>query len=166
MKKRRLIIIGSVLLALILSLSTFSVYKCLKDKQYNEIVNPAIEELKLGWENFYKEFPAENRNNTIYIKNTRIVELTKNQKIAEYKDIKYIIEFTIFSDYYCTNGKYLIDAGRYDNVLICNDGTVELIDSDIIKHYFSSTYDLSFSKYIARVIDLESSYNQKITLKI
>lgn len=163
--KKIFLIISIIVCCFAICFSACSPSNNSETQQYDEMMESAITELTKGWENKYKEFDLENRDNAIYIKNSRIIELTDNHEISAFENIKYIIEFIIFSDYYGSGGKYFHDIGLYDTVIVYKDGSIEFSYYDIMRQYNNASYDYSFS-YVSQVIELESTYNQVINLNI
>ncbi len=135
------------------------------NKEYDEIMNNAISVLKEGWENVYTQRPIDNRENKIRIANSRIIEVKDTHEINEFQNIKSIIEFVVYSDYYGTQGKYYINAGIYDTVLVYKDGTMNFESQSLIKQYINMYIDTSLP-FISSVVEFDSSYNQTINLNL
>lgn len=156
-------------ISIIMIIASVNLFACSSpnsgNKEYDEIMNKSINVLKEGWEDIYTQLTIENRENKIRIANSRIIELNDTHEISEFQNVKSIIEFIVYSDYYGTQGKYCINAGIYDTVLVYEDGTMEFQTQSIIKQYINRYYDYSFS-FISNVVELGSSYNQTINLNL
>ena len=156
-----------VFIAIIMVLASVNLLACSPsnngNKEYNEIMNKSISVLKEGWEDIYTQRPIDARENKIKIVNSRIIELNDTHTIIEFEDIDKIIEFAVYSDYYGTQGKYYINVGMYDTILVYKDGTMGFEGHSPIRQYFSRYYDTSLP-FISRVVEFGSSYNQTINL--
>lgn len=135
------------------------------EKQYDELVNNSISEIKSFWGNKYNETDVTNRKNDIFIVNTRLIIIDKNTDIEEFRNIEYIIEFTIYSDYLGTDGKYYRNIGRCDSVAVYKDKTFIVCDSNLISNYEMKHYDFTYPM-ILDVVDFGAQYNQRIILDI
>ncbi|MBE5731747.1 MAG: hypothetical protein E7353_01820 [Clostridiales bacterium] len=140
--------------------------------EYDDIVNPAVEAIKEKWEDHYlNEYHGDTTpSNKLIIKNTRIVkikeDLDDNQTLKElFENVKYVVEFVIYSDYYGTDSKYLTYESKYCSVVIYNDNTTVVEIRNPIESYCIRVYDFSFPM-VDEVIDLNSDYNQTITLDL
>lgn len=158
-----------VFVSIIMVFASINLFACSTansgNKEYDEIMNNVVSVLKEGWENVYTQHPIDNRENKIKIVNSRIIEVNDTHEISEFQNIKSIIEFVVHSDYYGTQGKYYINVGIYDTVLVYKDGTMEFQTQSIIKQYINFYADTSFP-FISKVVELGSAYNQTITLNL
>ncbi|MEG9430027.1 MAG: hypothetical protein VZQ61_03790 [Christensenellaceae bacterium] len=162
--KKVLIIIGLVFL-ICLSVVLGGACKSTSENKYDELVNKSIVEIKSFWENKYNETDSSNRKNDIFIVNTRLITIDKNTYIEEFREVEYIIEFTIYSDYLGTNGKYYRNIGRCDSVAVHKDKTILVCDQNLIYNYEIRHYDFTYPMIID-VVDFGAQYNQRIILDI
>jgi len=149
----------SLLLVLMLALGLCSC-NIGKDKR----VLDAIDTLEEFWtekysEDLYKENKCDGHFEII---NTRLIEI-KDNDIDMFKDVDYIVEFEIFTDYHC-NGLYYENQSIYDTVIVYKDGTTK-VDSDYIARYRSTTFNNDFSGFIESVENYGDKYNcvEKLT---
>ena len=156
-------------LCLLLAILTLTFFGCSNTKQpttgeYDELIQSSVAVVKTGWEEFYSE-PSrhENMSNKIFIKDTRILFIKDDCEIEEFKDIKCIIEFKIYSDTYRSGGKYYLWSGINENVLVYKDGTLKLHRSYYVTNYVNMTVDTSFC-FLKNVEELGAEYNQTTTL--
>ncbi len=153
-------------LLIFLALCFFSLSACnCTNTGYNNIVELAISDLEDFWEDYYKGVDAEQNTFELSIKNTRVINIINNNDIKDFEDIDLIIEFTILTDYYLTNNKYLVNPGYCDSVVVYKDGRREISARSPIQHYMMKYYDATFPM-IEKVTDLGSDFNKDITIKI
>ena len=149
----------SLLLIVILALGLCSC-NIGKDKR---VLN-AIDTLKEYWaEEYSKDLYKENNCDGYFeIINTRLIEIKENNT-AMFKDVDYIVEFELFTDYFC-NGLYYENVSMYDTVIVYKDGTTK-VDSDYITRYRSTTFSNDFSAFIESVENYGDKYNcvEKLT---
>ena len=151
---------------LIICLSIFFLCACnsTNENKYDEFIKTSISEIKSFWENKYNETDSTNRKNDVFIVNTRLFTIDETTDREEYKGVKYIIEFVIYSDYYGTNGKYYSNIGLYDSIAVYNDNTFFVYEQSPFKRDIM-LFELSFSM-IKDTVDLGAQYNQRIILDI
>lgn len=160
-----------LMITFILLVCSFNLFACSTpdgnsdyNGEYDDLMTSVVLELEDSWQEIYSETPMiENRDNKIHIKSTRIIILKDSHDIEVFENIKYIVEFTIYSDYYGTNGKYFLNVGICDTVVVYKDGTIEAQPRNLINQYLSVYFDFEFS-YISNIVELNSIYNQTITL--
>ena len=143
----------SLLLVMILTLGLCSC-NIGKDKK----VLDAIDVLKEFWTEKYSEdlYKENNCKGYFEIINTRLIEI-KDNDINMFKDVDYIVEFELFTDYYC-NGLYYDNVSMYDTVIVYKDGTTK-VDGSYINRYRSTTYSNDFSPFIESVENYGDKYN-------
>ncbi len=126
---------------------------------YDKIVNESIDALKSEWKNIYKEY---DRDGYFEIKNTRVIEI-KDNDISLFKDVKYVVEFILFTDYY-GSAPYYSEAVVSNVALVYKNGEIE-ITRDPFRLYSSATYSYNYSDIIENIVDCGSRYNLKENLK-
>lgn len=130
---------------------------------HDETIEHIIPVLVDAWKEEKTSRPVLEHLNEIEIKNTRIIYIENNTDIERFKDIDFIVEFVIFCDYYETNGKYPINPGTLDCVVVYKDGTMIASPRSPVQTYILQHYDTSLP-IIAEVNDLGTIYNQKIKI--
>ena len=83
--------------------------------------------------------------------------------ISVFKDVKYIVEFILFTDYY-GSAPYYSEAVVSNVAVIYKNGNAE-ITGDLFRRYSSATYSYDYSNIIKNIVDCGSKYNVKETLK-
>ncbi len=143
----------SILLALILAVSLCSC-SLGKDKR----VTAAIDTLKEFWteeysRDYYKEIGSDGH---FEIKNTRIIEIKENNT-AMFKDVDYIVEFVLFTDYY-GGSLYYESTPMYNSVIVYKNGTSK-VDSDYVSRYRNTNLSNDYSAFIESIDDFGDKYN-------
>ena len=88
----------------------------------------------------------------------------KNNNIKTFDNIKYIVEFEIYSNLY-QSAPYYLNAGVSDNVVIYDDGTMDIM-SHVIRNHMNNTYKFNnTSEYIKSITDCHEHYNCSEKLK-
>ena len=123
-----------------------------------ELVDDAIEELKSEWKDIYNA----NQNHIecdgyFEIKNTRIIEIDKTD-IEMFKDIEYIIEFVLYTDYF-GSAPYYSSIGLSDSVIVYGNGAMEVSGRNLLEVYRAHTFDSDFSDIVKEVYDCRDKYN-------
>lgn len=134
--------------------------------KYDELVESAIESLKIKWIGLYKD--SEDANGYLEIFHTRVIDVTPNesdmvfQEMDRGMEIDYIVEFSLYSDYFST-APYYHNAATYDTVIVYEDGTTS-VASNFFRIYSNLTYSYDYSSFLEEVEDLGTRYNQAINL--
>ena len=126
---------------------------------YDSVIKEATDVLKDEWKNQYEEHCGDGY---FEIKNTRIIVIKDNEN-KYFDNIKYIIEFVLFTDYYGTS-PYYSEAHFLNSVIYYESGEVKPINN-YLRLYSSKTFDYDYSKIIESIVDYGSKYNVKETLK-
>lgn len=138
-----------------------------KVSEYDDLVLPAIEALKIKWDELYRE--SEESNGYLEIFHTRVIDVKPNssdtvfQELDRGMEIDYIVEFSLYSDYFSA-APYYHNAGTYDTVVVYDDGTT-LVAGNFFRTYSNLTYSYDYSAFVEEITDLGNSYNQIIKLK-
>lgn len=103
-------------------------------------------------------------NGYFEIKNTRVIEIGDTD-IELFKDIDYIVEFVLFTDYF-GSAPYYSSIGISDTVVVYSDGTMEVPNMNLLTAYRSRYYSTDFSDIIKKVYDCKDKYNCVEYLKI
>jgi hypothetical protein len=126
---------------------------CGTDK--NDIVSKAVSVLKNHWEDLYEDSKVETDGH-FEIKNTRVVNIKENNT-EEFKNIDYIVEFILYTDYF-GSAPYYQNVGIDDTVVVHKDGTME-VQRNLINLYRSKYYSNDFSDFIKSIDDYGDKYN-------
>ena len=121
----------------------------------DRVASKAVKELEDRWEEIYDESP-DLSDKHFEIKNTRVITI-KDNDTEQFKDIKYVVEFVLFTDYFGTS-PYYSDAGLYNNVIVYKDGTME-VTSNYFRLYSNMNFDFDYSEIIESIDDLDDKYN-------
>lgn len=143
----------SILLVLV-----FAVGLCSCSVVKDPKVTAAIEILQKHWteeysREYYKEIGSDGH---FEIKNTRIIEI-KDNNTAMFKDIDYIVEFVLFTDYY-GGSLYYENTPIYNSVIVYKNGTTK-VDSDYVSRYRNANQSNDYSEFIEHIDDLGDKYN-------
>ena len=120
---------------------------------YDGIVKDAIGALKTEWKDIYSKYDTDGH---FEIKNTRVIEI-KDNDISIFKDVKYVVEFILYTDYYGA-APYYYDIGTSDVVIIYKDGKIE-VTGDIFNRYSKSVYSYDYTDIIENIADCGAKYN-------
>lgn len=137
----------------------------IKQNQYNEIVEEAITALSQKWEELFSE---DNRTNGyLAIYNTRVIDIEPDendivfQEIEGAMEIDYIVEFSLFSDYF-SSAPYYHNAAIYDTVIVYEDGTTA-VANNFFRVYSNLSYNYDYSEFVDEIANLGSAYNRVIS---
>jgi len=129
--------------------------------EHNDIITEAISELKDYWKDLYAQSEVVT-DGYFEIKNTRIITI-KNNDIKQFRDVAYIIEFELYTDY-MGSAPYYENVGLYNNVIVYKSGAVD-ISSNLIRAYRNTTYQTDYSNFIKAIDDYHGYYNCTEKLK-
>ena len=122
----------------------------------NNIVSKAVSVLKNHWEAVYDE-PNLETDGYFEIKNTRVINIKENTT-EEFKNIDYIVEFVLYTDYYGSAPYYQI-VGIDDTVVVYKNGTMKVQRKNLINRYRDMHYINDFSDFIKSIDDYGDKYN-------
>ena len=161
MKKLINLFLSIILMINFVSCSSFVSNEEIKEpiNAYDSVIKEAIDALKDEWKNHYEE---HNGDGYFEIKNTRVIVIKDNDN-KYFDNIKYIIEFVLFTDYYGTS-PYYSEAHILNSVIYYESGEIKPINN-YLRLYSSKTFDYDYSKIIESIVDCGSKYNVKETLK-
>ncbi len=131
----------------------FSLYACGTDE--NNMVSKAVSMLENHWEDLYEDSKVETDRH-FEIKNTRVVNIKENNT-EEFKNIDYIVEFVLYTDYF-GSAPYYQNVGMDDTVVVYKDGKME-VRRNLINLYRSKYYSNDFSNFIKSIDDYGDKYN-------
>ena len=130
----------------------FSLSACGTDK--NDIVSKAVSVLENHWEDLYEDSKVETDGH-FEIKNTRVVNIKENNT-EEFKNIDYIVEFILYTDY-LGSAPYYENVGIDDTVVVHKDGTME-VQRNLINRYRNKYYSNDYD-FIKSIDDYGDKYN-------
>lgn len=133
-----------------------------KSNDIDELIDDATELLIDKWIDVYNKNLEFNENIDPYleIKNVRYISINEND-IEQFKDLEYVIEYILYSDY-GGSAPYYLDSNIYCSVAVYNNGDMEIINNPF-KAYFASTYRSDFDGVINEIVDLNSKYDKIYT---
>lgn len=146
-------------------------------KPHQELVEPAVEFLKMAWVDVY----AQNRefidaDGYLEIRDARIVYLNEelpaelhgqdigNVLAQRYEDVACVIEFTILTDYYGVGPEYYVHPPMYTDVVVKKDGTMRRA-TDYVRGFGQTFFTYDYSGLVSHVVELGDAYNGKWYLK-
>ena len=127
------------------------------NSQYDDLAKKAVSILETEWKNEYSEEINTPRDGHFEIKNTRVIEI-KETDIEEFKDVDYVIEFVLFTDYY-GSAPYYSSTGINSTVVAYSDGRMEVVSKTPFTVYMQVHYSTDYSGIIEKVTDCGSQYN-------
>lgn len=120
----------------------------------------AVEILWDYWNNKYEEYGIDDKH--LEIINTRIINIKENDDEL-FRNVDYIVEFTLLSNYYDTS-PYYSNACVYDSVVVYDNGDTR-VSGNLFNYYRARTYENNFSNIIESIEDFEAHYNQILKIK-
>ena len=134
---------------------------------YDEIVETATDKMYDKWKEEMDNFSS------IEIYHTRVIEIKPEHNnelflrglnaVCGRTDLKYIVEFDVYSDYYMSD-PYYYEMDNYSCVLIFEDGAAQVVEKDLFSLLGRSYYNFNWSDVVKKVTDLGDTYNK--TLKV
>lgn len=122
---------------------------------HHDLITDAILIMKVHWATLYSSSRVET-DRYFEIKNTRVITIKEND-IEFLRDIAYIVEFEIYSDYF-GSAPYYTDIGTHDTVVVYKNGTMEA-SSNLIQRFRAIYYNNDFSEFIESIDDYHGEYN-------
>lgn len=129
--------------------------------KHQEIVTEATAQLKKYWKQAYDEYDIET-DGYFEIKNTRVITIKENE-IERFKDVAYIIEYELYTDY-MGSAPYYENCDVNNNVVVYQNGTMDIV-SNLIRIYKNETYQTDYSDFIEAIDDYHDQYNCAEILK-
>ena len=117
------------------------------------VVPKAVSALKGRWKDIYSESGKKYGTETdgyFEIKNTRVFTIRETD-VEEFRDVAYIVEFMLFTDYYGLAPYYRNVTGLDSSVVVYRSGKMEvreLLNQYIAKYYVGNYSQLSFIESI------------------
>ncbi len=133
----------------------FSLFSCGANTNEDDAVAKAVDTLKEHWKTEYKEAGADT-DGYFEIKNTRVINIKENTT-EEFKNVDYIVEFVLYTDYF-GSAPYYQSAGTDDTVVVYTDGTAK-VQSNLINQYRTKYFSNDFSVFLGSIEDLGDKYN-------
>ena len=136
--------------------------------EYDETVKKALELIKDAWQDQADQYPDMISSPYVDIKNTRIIKISDNpvnvqlddKPVEELEGIDSVIEFMMLTNYF--GDTYPCNAGILDTVAVYDDGTMEVLKSNIMNSIRAKYYLTDFSGVIDEIVDLEDAYNGEL----
>lgn len=133
--------------------------------EYDETIRKALELIKDAWQDQADQYPDMISSPYVDIKNTRIIKISDNpvnvqlddKPVEELEGIDSVIEFMMLTNYF--GDTYPCNAGILDTVAVHDDGTMEVLKSNIMNSIRAKYYITDFSGVIDEIVDLEDAYN-------
>lgn len=120
-------------------------------EKYRKYVSTAVSLINRTWRNRYASVD-ETEDKTANIINTRLILIKENDN-EYFKDVKAVVEFDIFSNFYGT-APYYFNLLNYDTVTFYKSKSPEVFD--LFNRYRNQTYETDYSQFIDSIIDLGS----------
>lgn len=135
------------------------------------MINQALDVLKARWKEEYDQCGKPGVTFRLDVRGVRVIRMKDNmdEKAAgTFGNIKYLIEFLFYDDYYSDrlgysghNVGYYDYSGAQNSVIVDRDGNMS-ISSNLIRIYVGKTYEQDYSGFIESVTDYRDQYNQVI----
>ena len=158
----------ALLLVLVLSLALCACNNKIEDDDDDDdkprrdpIVTKAVDKLEEHWRELYSE--SDYGSGYFEIKNTRLIKIKENDK-EPFKDIRYIVDFMLFTDIY-GSAPFYQNTVRESSIVIYKDGTMQVANNDIITHYIATTADFDVARFFESIDDFDDAYNRVKWLK-
>ena len=132
------------------------------EEEKDVTITRAVDALKASWSEYYRDSAVEN-DGYLQIANTRRIVFKENT-VKDMKNIAYVVEFLLYTDYYGSAPYYVQTTGIMDTVIVYKDGTLE-VGSNPLKAYSSQYYSWDFSAFVESVENLGNQYNITEKLK-
>jgi len=158
-----------IILSLVLTLVFTSCSNIKQEDEVNigsdeRIIN-AIETIKECWEKDYSKNEIEDR--FLKIIDTKIININKDidsEKIHNkddlFKEVDYIVEFELISNYFDTS-PYYSNAMSNNCVVVYRDGSAKVQRNPLLL-YRTTTYSNDFSPIIESIEEMDAQYNHVI----
>ncbi len=131
-------------------------------KVENETIDKAAKLIAAEWKSVYDESPfLVEGDRHLEIKNTRIVHI-KDTGMEELKDVDYVIDFLLFTNYSGT-APYYTAADFCNTVTVFKDGTMDC-GFDVFAIY-TGAYGNDFKNLIESVEDYGDQFNRELTVQ-
>ena len=153
-KEVRFYMLKKLAIFLLVFVMIFSLAGCAK-RGHRKMIKQAIEEVKHSWQHTYSYLNNGNDGH-FEIKNTRVITIKENTN-KDFKDVSYVIEFEIYSDYFST-APYYYSIDMHDQVIVYKDGKMEVPNKDVFKNSTMQSKE-SMEKVIASIDDYGDKYN-------
>ncbi len=129
-------------------------------KKYEPYVTTAKKAVIAEWKKLLKRSKTKN-DGYIEIVSTRVIKLAKN-KNDYFKNVDYVVEFILRSDYY-GSAPYYFNVNMYDNVVFYKDGTCK-VTSGFFRTYLAEpkTKVADFDKVIEEIAELGDAFNEAV----
>ena len=151
-----------LLMAAALLVMSFPVFA--DDNVYDEDIQDALGLIRSAWQEQADQYPEIMSGPYVDIKNTRIVRLADkpadaagDKPVEELKDIDYIVEFMMITNYY--GDTYPCNAGILDTVAVYKNGRMEVQKTNLMNALRARYFMTDFSGVIEEITDLGDTYN-------
>lgn len=122
----------------------------------------ALTELKKQWKELYENDMYEKGSGYLEIKNTRLIKIKEETEADLFKNVDYMVEFVLYSNYF-GSAPYYGNCGTYDCVVVYKDGSVDF--KNLVSIYRSRTYSADFTGFIENICDYDDAFNEVMILK-
>ena len=135
---------------------------------YDEAVIKAIDLIRDAWQAEADEYPQMMEKPYADIKNTRIIEIAdkpvnadmENKPVDELKDVDYIIEFMMLTNYF--GDSLPVNAGILDTVAVYRSGKMEVQKSNLLNALRAKYFMTDYSGVIDEIIDFGDTYSGQL----
>jgi len=134
------------------------------DHEYDEMVSSAVELLKDHWMNeVYAEGIFDARAaKYLEIVNVRVIVIKDEPAVPEgctmFNGVDYVIEFTLFDNYYGGDTYYYNSNSGNNHVIVYEDGSME-VSHDIFNMYKGRYFTANFGGIVEKIVDLGDAYD-------
>lgn len=142
------------------------------DKDINAAVENSITALKETWTVVYNDIDdlvvsktfdtGAPEDRKLEIRGVRVIDVNPEGN-ENYKDVEYVVEFTLYSNRYRT-APYYIPEDIYNSVLVYSDGRCEVKLRNVFKTMADDFRNDTVVKLVEKVYDFDSEYDQVLDL--
>lgn len=171
-KKMLFLVIAAVVVIAIITVIIGVGDKDSANAKVNTSVEKSITALKETWNLVYDDIDELVNNKTfstsaaedrkLEIRGVRVIEIN-SQMHESYKDVEYIVEFTLYSNRYRT-APYYIPEDIYNTVLVYADGRYEVQLRSVFKTMADDFKNDTVIKLVKKVYDFNDEYNTVLDL--
>ena len=124
----------------------------------------AIEIISERWREVYKTSPLDIEDKYLEITNTKIVNIKPNDN-ALFKNVDYIVEFSLETNFYNSAPYYSNIGSRYSLVAVYTDGKSEVLGKNPFHSYIGQNGPTDFQGIIESIENYHGEYDQVLKLK-
>ena len=139
-----------------------------ENTEYDALVKEALGSLRKAWKDMAREDKYMNTPH-VNVRDTRIIKISENpvrkdtaeeKEVEELRDVEYIIEFLLYSNY--ISDTYPLNVGICDSVTVYKNGEMEAPKKNLLTLVRAKYYISDFSGIIDEIIYLGDAYDGEL----